>query len=105
MAAIYAAVLRKLWGILLLILLVGCAVNRTSEIYFIAQSTLHSFLNILIGFIARILSCRLFVNLGKLTFLAYLVHVTVIRALHGWTREPYFLSFAQIVSLNLPNSP
>lgn len=47
--------------------------------------------------ITKILNCKVFIKLGKLTFAAYLVHSNAIMFLLGSTREPLNFGIIQLV--------
>lgn len=54
--------------------------------------------NSFLDLIAKILTRKFLVHLGKLTFVAYLVHVDVIYVLYANVKEPFQLSMTKIVS-------
>ncbi|XP_031617702.1 nose resistant to fluoxetine protein 6-like [Contarinia nasturtii] len=69
--AIYAAVMKSLWGVFGATLVLGSALNT--------------------GWVFKnILRMQVFRTMGRLTFGAYLIHPSVIRASYGSMRHPFF---------------
>lgn len=110
--SIYAALSKKLWGFLISILMIGCSADETSEfswrLTLLNRKQLSANLFICLftpDFIAKLLNRKHLVACGRLSFVAYIVHLNVIKVLHG-RAESIELSFAQIVrhSKSLPKS-
>ncbi|XP_055708626.1 nose resistant to fluoxetine protein 6-like isoform X1 [Phlebotomus papatasi] len=76
--AIYAAIMKNLWGVLGGVMIIGSAFG--------------------VGWVARDFLCNpIFRPLGRITFCVYLCHPFILRATMGNVRQPVFLSDSTIV--------
>ena len=98
-SVIFGVLAKKIYAVLFTALIYGCATNKQSEMlsfpyrgccYFHVQPT---------DIITKLLSCQLLMKMGKLTFVAYLIHVDVFVFLLVSVRTPYYVGFGRGVSV------
>lgn len=93
--AIYAAIIRNLWGFFLASLItgmafgIGCKYEMRSDIF--RRLHICSFTSVS-GIVKDAMSHPIFRSLGRLTFCAYLIHPAIIRLCIGSLRQPIYAS-------------
>lgn len=102
--AFCTAFVRKLFGILIICLILGCESFDKSVFvnYFhsslMTSSFTHSYFDTFLDIILRILNSRVTILLGKLTFCSYLIHINIIYVLMGDVHKPVYISTTEIVN-------
>lgn len=92
--AIYAALIRNLWGFFLAALVTGMAFGFGCKWMTHREIVYSQFISIVhtLGIIKDAMSYPIFRPLGRLTFCAYLIHPAIIRLCTGNLREPLHAS-------------
>lgn len=86
-----------------MVLIVGCATNKSCKLFSHQPTHIYlilipiSFVLTSIALIAKILNHKFATTMGKLTYVVYLTHVSVIKFIYGRVRQPFYMSVAKIV--------
>lgn len=59
------------------------------------------FFNLFVGGLEHILGWRPFIFFGRLTFIAYIIHVPILSMVMNFKKAPIFVCNLEIVSMNL----
>lgn len=100
--AFYAAIVKNMWGFIITVVISGLAFGIGCKflwfIFFMFSNWNVFFLNFE-GIIRDFLNQPIYRTLGRLTYCAFLIHVTLIRFNFGIYRQPIYNSDITIVSV------